>query len=86
MCRQAWLDQVHGCSAFGHPGSSCASVQPDGACLLYVDRHIVHEVDSPQAFAGLRRSGLPSKRRKKPFWSSTTMCRHRIAAGRTRIP
>ena len=24
--------------------------QPDGICLLYVDRHIVHEVDSPQAF------------------------------------
>ena len=31
---------------------------PDGTCLLYVDRHIVHEVDSPQAFAGLRRAGL----------------------------
>jgi 3-isopropylmalate/(R)-2-methylmalate dehydratase large subunit len=33
--------------------------QPDGMCLLYVDRHIVHEVDSPQAFGGLRRAGLP---------------------------
>ena len=32
--------------------------EPDGTCLLYVDRHIVHEVDSPQAFAGLRRAGL----------------------------
>jgi 3-isopropylmalate/(R)-2-methylmalate dehydratase large subunit len=32
---------------------------PDGTCLLYVDRHLVHEVDSPQAFASLRRSGLP---------------------------
>ena len=31
---------------------------PDGTCLLYVDRHLVHEVDSPQAFASLRRSGL----------------------------
>ena len=30
----------------------------DGTCLLYVDRHIVHEVDSPQAFNGLRRAGL----------------------------
>jgi 3-isopropylmalate/(R)-2-methylmalate dehydratase large subunit len=30
---------------------------PDGTCLLYVDRHMVHEVDSPQAFAGLRRAG-----------------------------
>jgi 3-isopropylmalate/(R)-2-methylmalate dehydratase large subunit len=32
--------------------------EPDGTCLLYVDRHIVHEVDSPQAFEGLRRAGL----------------------------
>jgi len=39
--------------------------EPDGACLLYVDRHIVHEVDSPQAFAGLRRSGLPVKAPQK---------------------
>ena len=27
---------------------------PDGTCLLYVDRHLVHEVTSPQAFEGLR--------------------------------
>jgi 3-isopropylmalate/(R)-2-methylmalate dehydratase large subunit len=31
--------------------------QPDGTCLLYIDRHIVHEVTSPQAFEGLRNSG-----------------------------
>ena len=31
-------------------------VQPDGACLLYIDRHLVHEVTSPQAFEGLRLS------------------------------
>src|SRR5689334_23544520 len=30
---------------------------PDGACLIYIDRHIVHEVTSPQAFEGLRLSG-----------------------------
>jgi 3-isopropylmalate/(R)-2-methylmalate dehydratase large subunit len=28
--------------------------EPDGTCLLYVDRHLVHEVTSPQAFEGLR--------------------------------
>ena len=28
--------------------------QSDGNCLLYVDRHLVHEVTSPQAFEGLR--------------------------------
>jgi 3-isopropylmalate/(R)-2-methylmalate dehydratase large subunit len=32
--------------------------QPDGTCLIYIDRHIAHEVDSPQAFAALRRAGL----------------------------
>jgi 3-isopropylmalate/(R)-2-methylmalate dehydratase large subunit len=31
--------------------------QPDGASLLYIDRHLVHEVTSPQAFEGLRASG-----------------------------
>ncbi len=31
--------------------------QPDGTCLIYVDRHLVHEVTSPQAFEGLRTSG-----------------------------
>jgi 3-isopropylmalate/(R)-2-methylmalate dehydratase large subunit len=31
--------------------------QPDGTCLVYVDRHLVHEVTSPQAFEGLRLSG-----------------------------
>jgi 3-isopropylmalate/(R)-2-methylmalate dehydratase large subunit len=32
-------------------------VQPDGATLLYIDRHLVHEVTSPQAFEGLRLTG-----------------------------
>jgi 3-isopropylmalate/(R)-2-methylmalate dehydratase large subunit len=31
--------------------------QPDGTCLLYIDRHLVHEVTSPQAFEGLRAAG-----------------------------
>ncbi|MBX4898215.1 3-isopropylmalate dehydratase large subunit [Rhizobium bangladeshense] len=31
--------------------------QADGTCLLYIDRHLVHEVTSPQAFEGLRMSG-----------------------------
>ncbi|MBT4837739.1 MAG: 3-isopropylmalate dehydratase large subunit [Methylococcales bacterium] len=28
--------------------------EKDGTCLLYIDRHLVHEVTSPQAFEGLR--------------------------------
>lgn len=30
---------------------------PDGTCLLYIDRHLVHEVTSPQAFEGLELAG-----------------------------
>jgi 3-isopropylmalate/(R)-2-methylmalate dehydratase large subunit len=29
----------------------------DGTCILYIDRHLVHEVTSPQAFEGLRMAG-----------------------------
>ena len=29
----------------------------DGTCLIYIDRHLVHEVTSPQAFEGLRMTG-----------------------------
>src|SRR5216684_4503062 len=32
--------------------------RPDGASLIYIDRHLVDEVDSPQAFAALRLAGL----------------------------
>src|SRR3954452_2572313 len=31
--------------------------KPDGNSLLYIDRHLVHEVTSPQAFEGLRVAG-----------------------------
>jgi len=30
---------------------------PDGSTLLYIDRHLVHEVTSPQAFEGMRMAG-----------------------------
>src|ERR1700712_2219769 len=39
--------------------------QPDGTCLLYIDRHIVHEVTSPQAFEGLRLTGRKVKHPEK---------------------
>ena len=34
----------------------------DGTCLLYIDRHLVHEVTSPQAFEGLRVAGRAVRR------------------------
>jgi 3-isopropylmalate/(R)-2-methylmalate dehydratase large subunit len=35
---------------------------PDGTCILYIDRHLVHEVTSPQAFEGLRAAGRGVRR------------------------
>ena len=37
--------------------------QEDGTSLLYVDRHLIHEVTSPQAFEGLR---LQKRKIRKP--------------------
>ncbi|MFA6124936.1 MAG: 3-isopropylmalate dehydratase large subunit [Sphingomonas sp.] len=34
----------------------------DGTCLIYIDRHLVHEVTSPQAFSGLRANGRTVRR------------------------
>jgi 3-isopropylmalate/(R)-2-methylmalate dehydratase large subunit len=34
----------------------------DGTCLIYIDRHLVHEVTSPQAFEGLRTAGRKVRR------------------------
>src|SRR5829696_4605068 len=36
--------------------------QDDGTCVIYVDRHLVHEVTSPQAFEGLRMTGRKVRR------------------------
>ena len=36
--------------------------QDDGNCLIYIDRHLVHEVTSPQAFEGLRNAGRAVRR------------------------
>lgn len=38
------------------------STTPDGMGLIYIDRHLVHEVTSPQAFEGLREAGRPVRR------------------------
>ncbi|MCL1039654.1 3-isopropylmalate dehydratase large subunit [Shewanella submarina] len=42
--------------------------EPDGeAPILYVDRHLVHEVTSPQAFSGLKAAGRPVRAPQKTF-------------------
>jgi 3-isopropylmalate/(R)-2-methylmalate dehydratase large subunit len=42
--------------------SHVVHTQDDGTCLLYIDRHLVHEVTSPQAFEGLRNTGRKVRR------------------------
>lgn len=37
--------------------SHVVRTEPDGTALLYIDRHLVHEVTSPQAYEGLRLAG-----------------------------
>src|SRR6516225_5643645 len=34
----------------------------DGTCLIYIDRHLLHEVTSPQAFEALRIAGRKLRR------------------------
>ncbi|UCD78529.1 MAG: 3-isopropylmalate dehydratase large subunit [Desulfobacterales bacterium] len=40
---------------------------PDGSALLYIDRHLVHEVTSPQAFEGMRLAGRHIRRPELTF-------------------
>ena len=41
--------------------------QDDGTCLIYIDRHLVHEVTSPQAFEGLRNNNRKVHRPESTF-------------------
>ena len=41
--------------------------QVDGTCLIYIDRHLVHEVTSPQAFEGLRNTNRKVRRPENTF-------------------
>ena len=43
--------------------SHVVDVQDDGTTILYIDRHLLHEVLSPQAFEGLRLAGRQVRRR-----------------------
>ena len=54
--------------------------QDDGTCLLYIDRHLVHEVTSPQAFEGCARPAAGCAGPMPPLRSPTTTCRPPTAA------
>jgi 3-isopropylmalate/(R)-2-methylmalate dehydratase large subunit len=55
---------------------------PDGTCILYIDRHLVHEVTSPQAFEGLRMSG---RRVRRPD-CTIAVADHNIPTKGSRLP
>ena len=55
---------------------------PDGTTLLYIDRHLVHEVTSPQAFEGLRLAG---RRVRRPELTFATMDHNVPTVDRMRI-
>ena len=57
-------------------------VMPDGTTLLYIDRHLVHEVTSPQAFEGLR---LANRRARRPDMTFATMDHNVPTDNRDRI-
>jgi 3-isopropylmalate/(R)-2-methylmalate dehydratase large subunit len=55
---------------------------PEGPALLYVDLHLVHEVTSPQAFAGLRQAG---RRVRRPDLTVATVD-HNVPTGDRAVP
>jgi 3-isopropylmalate/(R)-2-methylmalate dehydratase large subunit len=66
-------------------------MQDDGTCLLYIDRHLVHEVTSPQAFEGLRtapqgsRAGKDAGRRRSQRADLAGPLRHQDEESRIQV-
>ena len=56
--------------------SHVVRTEEDGTALLYIDRHLVHEVTSPQAFEGLRLAG------RQPWRIHTQPCQPVHGVGR----
>src|SRR3979409_423778 len=56
--------------------SHVVHLEDDGTALLYIDRHLVHEVTSPQAYEGLRVAG------RKPWRVVQRSPRRRPSEGR----
>ena len=54
-------------------------VEPDGTCLLYIDRHLTHEVTTPQPYEGLRMTGRKVRRPE----ATIAVIDHNIATDRS---
>lgn len=62
--------------------SHVVSSKPEYPEVLYIDRHYIHEVTSPQAFDGLRRRGLPVLRPKQ----TTATADHNVPTKNQHLP
>ena len=51
---------------------------PDGTCILYIDRHLLHEVTSPQALEGLRLAG---RKLRQPNLTIAVACQVTVSNG-----
>jgi 3-isopropylmalate/(R)-2-methylmalate dehydratase large subunit len=56
-------------------------VEDDGTALIYIDRHLVHEVTSPQAFEGLKLAGRKPWRVDRQLLRRPTTTHRPIALG-----
>ena len=65
--RRTWVEQMAGQTLYDKLWDDHLIHQEDGGhCLIYIDRHLVHEVTSPQAFEGLRLAG-------RKLWRSSSV-------------
>jgi len=55
--------------------------ESDGTAILYIDRHLLHEVTSPQAFEGLDMAGRKPWRISANWLWPITMCLQRTVPG-----
>src|SRR5918911_4019595 len=62
--------------------STANTIYPQGPALIYIDRHLIHEVTSPQAFDGLR---LNNRRVRRPDLTFATVD-HNVPTDDRRLP
>ena len=55
------------------------NTQDDGTILLYIDRHLVHEVTSPQAFEGLTNAGRKVRRPDCTLATTDHVCGYKLS-------
>ena len=65
--------------------SHVVRTEPDGTALIYIDRHLVHEVTSPQAFEGLQLTGRTLRRPQAALAVPDHNVQRRIGTNQSKI-